>query len=249
MRKTITLLLLNLIFAFQLQAQGPCKDTLKWSVCGIFDRADKFNDVDGKVYNIKKDSMLLLLFCITNVSNELYPAGSIIECKFNLKHYDNDIFNDSIYYSLKKDFYPTDSTGFMLFEFDIPLYLLSLGKYSYKMLIKGTDLDGEFCDSIQTLSSFTATFDLVDGSGINSYNELNVNIYPIPANSTIEIISNDIIINEAVLFDITGSRIRKFIINDFTSTLDVSDVNNGMYYIMLSTEKGMFTHKIIIKRT
>ena len=248
MRKTITLLLLNLIFAFQLQAQGPCKDTLKWSVCGIFDRADKVNDVDGKVYNIQKDSMLLLLFCITNESNDVYSVGSMIECKFNLKHNDNDIFNDSIYYSLKKDFFPTDSIGFLLFEFDIPLYLHPLGKYSYNMLIKGTDFDGIFCDSIQTLSSFTANFDILDGSDITTYNESNVKIFPIPANLTLEIMSNDVRINEVILYDVMGIKVQPLPVNAPSTTLDVSDLPNGIYVVKISTANGVLVRKVQVVR-
>lgn len=248
MRKIIPLLLLNLILIFQLHAQIPCKDTLKWSVCGIFDRANEYKEVDGKIYTIEEDSMLLLLFCITNESDEVYPANTIIDCKFSLKHNDNEIFNDSISYPLKRDLFPTDSLGFMIVGFDIPLYLFSLGKYSYKMIIKATSLDGVFCDSIQELSSFTAIFDLVDGTNITAYAEPDVKIYPIPAYSSVEIKSNDVRINKAVLYDVMGRKIRTFIINDFASTLAVADINNGMYYLMFSTEKGIISRKIIIKR-
>ncbi|NLK56312.1 MAG: T9SS type A sorting domain-containing protein [Bacteroidales bacterium] len=247
MKKITFLLLLNLILAFQLQAQDPCKDTLKWSVCGIFDRADNFRDVDGKVYT-KKDSMLLLLFCIKNVSEEVYPAGTFIDCRFNLKHYDDEIFVNSIYYSLKKDFHPTDSIGFLNFAFDLPLYKLPLGKYTYDMFIKATSSDGIFCDSIQTLSLFTAVFDLVDTNNITTYAKVNIEVFPIPANSIIDIKSENVQIKEVILYNIMGKKMRHYFVNENNKTLDVSDLNNGMYFIKIHTDEGVLTRKIQIMR-
>jgi hypothetical protein len=72
------------------------------------------------------------------------------------------------------------------------------------------------------------------------------NIYPIPTNNslTIESKKNDLIAFELV--DVTGKVILKKEFIQSTS-LDVSHIAKGMYYLNLKTDEGKLTKQIIIK--
>ena len=83
-------------------------------------------------------------------------------------------------------------------------------------------------------------------SSVTNLSSNNFNIYPIPAtnNLTIEAQNNDF--TSLNLVDVTGKVILK---KEFTqsTSLDVSHIAKGMYYLNLKTDEGRLTKQIIIE--
>jgi hypothetical protein len=81
------------------------------------------------------------------------------------------------------------------------------------------------------------------GIDLNDYSEINT--YPNPVESVLNIESMDLAINKIQLNDITGRII--FEISDFkqNSVINVSHLKNGIYLLSLYTEKGLFIKKIV----
>ena len=79
-------------------------------------------------------------------------------------------------------------------------------------------------------------------SGINQFTNTNtIKIYPNPANNKITIDANDVV--DVKLFDVLG--------NEITSTkqnqIDVSNFNDGVYFIQVQTKQNTATQKIIVQ--
>lgn len=69
---------------------------------------------------------------------------------------------------------------------------------------------------------------------------------PIPANSTINFSNNEIEISEIEILDVNGRIIKQFIPEEsINTTLNVSELTNGLYLIKATTEKGVLSQKLI----
>jgi hypothetical protein len=73
-------------------------------------------------------------------------------------------------------------------------------------------------------------------------NENNVQIYPNPVKSFINLKSNQEI-KSVELCDLTGKLIMKTLVPK--NSVDISSVHKGMYFLRVSTDKGIFVNKII----
>ncbi len=69
-------------------------------------------------------------------------------------------------------------------------------------------------------------------------------MYPNPANDFINI-NCDNVINQIELFDIQGRLLQTSVENKNTTNLNLSDKSNGVYFIRVTTEKGLKVEKII----
>ena len=79
-------------------------------------------------------------------------------------------------------------------------------------------------------------------SGINQISEnTQLNIYPNPANNLITIDANDVV--EVKLFDVVGKQITSTQQNQ----IDVSNFNNGVYFIQVQTKQGNTSQKVIVQ--
>ena len=50
------------------------------------------------------------------------------------------------------------------------------------------------------------------------------------------------------MYDVTERKGQRFTINRNKTTLDISDVQNGMYIVKINTEQGILTRKVQIIR-
>ncbi|NVN95785.1 MAG: T9SS type A sorting domain-containing protein [Bacteroidetes bacterium] len=83
-------------------------------------------------------------------------------------------------------------------------------------------------------------------TGINSYDKFNdiISIFPNPANSKINIITN--LDYKLTLTDITGKSILNQISRNKNETfLDISFLKNGMYFITIESQNGICSQKLI----
>ena len=86
-----------------------------------------------------------------------------------------------------------------------------------------------------------AIFDIIDA--INEMAEYNLNIYPNPAHTNLFISSERIITNIRVI-NMNGQLIKDISANNYFSTIDVSDINPGIYFLQLH----LLDKKIITKQ-
>jgi hypothetical protein len=83
---------------------------------------------------------------------------------------------------------------------------------------------------------------------IEDKTSVNFHIYPNPANSEIIIFSPRNIINSMRIFDISGNLITSRKINSNETKIDLSSLENGIYFICCHTENGLIREKIVVSR-
>ncbi len=71
-------------------------------------------------------------------------------------------------------------------------------------------------------------------------------VYPNPAVSTVFINANDEIISNVMLIDMLGRVIYEATVLDSRHELDVADLQNGIYFVRISTDKQLTTRRIIV---
>ena len=70
-------------------------------------------------------------------------------------------------------------------------------------------------------------------------------IYPNPANEFIEI-RNQKNIQDVTIYNATGQKIKIHPIRD-SNIINTTNLSNGLYYIKITTEKGIIIKKVIIQ--
>lgn len=71
-----------------------------------------------------------------------------------------------------------------------------------------------------------------------------IKIYPNPTNSIINMTSN-FNIKSVVLFDVQGRLLQTNIVNDMSSIIDISEKSKGVYFLKVTTDKGIKVEKLI----
>ena len=75
-----------------------------------------------------------------------------------------------------------------------------------------------------------------------------IRIYPNPVVSTLFVQSADIILELVELYNVVGERVfLQHLDNKGTFELNLSPIDQGMYFLKLYTEKGVFSEKLIIR--
>jgi len=70
--------------------------------------------------------------------------------------------------------------------------------------------------------------------GVAESNENIFNIYPNPASDYVKINSDVNFVKEVNIFDMTGRCIKSTIINDANTTINIEDLNQGVYFININ---------------
>jgi polyhydroxybutyrate depolymerase len=84
--------------------------------------------------------------------------------------------------------------------------------------------------------------DILSGNSY-SFLEKNIHVFPNPTNGLLHIESNNLFeISEIILYNALGTNIK---INLSNESIDLSDINSGLYFLSLKTSKGMITKKIM----
>ena len=82
--------------------------------------------------------------------------------------------------------------------------------------------------------------------GVNDINTINVSLYPNPTVNNINIKSDEQI-SEVLIYNTLGQTVKNIFPDAFNFSLDTSTLNEGVYFAVLSTEKGSKTIKFIKK--
>lgn len=247
--KIIFLWGLTILITINLQAQNPCKDTLKWAICGNYDRSSgNFEDINEKVYDLKDNPYIALVFCLTNASNEVYPEATVLYYSFSVMRLDSIFVSATFSHQLKHAYFPTDSFGIVIMGRDIYLQDFPFGEYTMNTKITSTSLDGDFCDSIQVLSSAISVFTIINSEAVNEYVEKNFSLYPNPASSLLTLDNGTKLIKEVRIYDIVGKEVKKALVNDKATVLSINDLPNGIYVVKISTASGVLVRKVEVMR-
>ena len=90
---------------------------------------------------------------------------------------------------------------------------------------------------------FQKYIDDILSSNSYSFLEKNIDVFPNPTNGLLHIESNNLFeILEVTLYNTLGTTIE---INPSNESIDLSDINTGIYFLSVKTSKGMITKKIV----
>ncbi|NLJ83200.1 MAG: T9SS type A sorting domain-containing protein, partial [Bacteroidales bacterium] len=81
-------------------------------------------------------------------------------------------------------------------------------------------------------------------SRIASVKEVDIQVFPNPANTQLTLDNKDALIKEAHIYDITGKEVSHHSINANQSTLDISTLKSGLYIVKIHTEQGVLNRKV-----
>lgn len=86
---------------------------------------------------------------------------------------------------------------------------------------------------------------VIQALGVTENNvDRSIKIYPNPTNSIINV-NGDFAIQSVELFDVQGRLLQTNLQNSNTALLDISEKSNGIYFVKITTEKGIKVEKII----
>jgi hypothetical protein len=103
------------------------------------------------------------------------------------------------------------------------------------------------CDG-NVVSEWSATLiATATNSGLDSWLDGSVNLYPNPANEVInvECTINNVQVTNMEVYDVYGKLINTVIVNENPTRINVSNLANGMYFVRVTTEEGMVTKRFV----
>ncbi|TVR41281.1 MAG: DUF4397 domain-containing protein, partial [Bacteroidia bacterium] len=77
--------------------------------------------------------------------------------------------------------------------------------------------------------------------------EITVNLYPVPARSRLFVESN-VPIAEIRMIDMLGQVVYTTTVNEHQTEIDVSNMRNGIYFIQMTTNRGIITHRVQVTK-
>ena len=84
-----------------------------------------------------------------------------------------------------------------------------------------------------------------EGIGYEEIEATQFNVYPNPATSTIFVETNG---NAQVsIIDMTGRVVKEMVITDNVSAINIEDINQGIYFIMIQNENNRIVEKLVVK--
>ena len=101
------------------------------------------------------------------------------------------------------------------------------------------------CANGQSDPSNTVTF-TTEADGIADY-ELATSLYPNPNNGQFTVASEQYTVNSVQIYDVYGKLLKTVEVNSNTAVIDAHELSAGMYFVRISTEKGVVTKSFVKK--
>jgi hypothetical protein len=101
------------------------------------------------------------------------------------------------------------------------------------------------CANGQSGASNTVTF-TTQTVGIDSYEQA-ISLYPNPNNGQFTINNEQFTINNVDVYDVYGKLLKTVEVNSNTAVIDAQELSAGMYFVRISTEKGVVTKSFVKK--
>lgn len=106
--------------------------------------------------------------------------------------------------------------------------------------------------SADSQSDFTDIITFTTPVGISNYElSRNVTVYPNPVNSTLNVLNRNlnIAVKDAGVYDIYGKKIIDFSMENSHTTINVSGLSAGVYFVRMMSEKGIIVKQFIKRQT
>jgi hypothetical protein len=102
--------------------------------------------------------------------------------------------------------------------------------YVWNGAILEDSLDVEFCRASLDVLSLSAD---------------NISLFPNPANTLVHISSNAGLVESGAVYDVSGKKIKNIMLSN-NMTIDVREIPNGIYYVLLNSYSGVVIRKKMI---
>lgn len=78
------------------------------------------------------------------------------------------------------------------------------------------------------------------------HNSTNINVFPNPAKGQVTVYAKDM--RQIKVYDIVGREVKSVLVKKDEMTVDVNDLDNGVYFISVETRNGLISKKIVINK-
>jgi hypothetical protein len=110
---------------------------------------------------------------------------------------------------------------------------------TYQMQVQSNCGDGNLSQWSVTVTQTT--------TGLNSYLENNISLYPNPANDYIDVRVDELNVTSMEVYDVYGKLINTVNVVNNPTRINVSGLATGMYFVRVTTEQGVVTKSFIKK--
>ena len=93
----------------------------------------------------------------------------------------------------------------------------------------------------------TITITIMPYSSVNEFSHSNLRIYPNPASDFVIIDNQNNKIISIELFDISGRFVEKYTMNTKKTTIDVTHLQQGIYFVRVFSAKGIAVRKMVVE--
>ena len=103
--------------------------------------------------------------------------------------------------------------------------------------------DGNGCDKFSEVTNIIT----IDDIGFNENNAFEVKLYPNPTNGVFDIELDVISKYDVIVYNVVGQIVFSGFINTMSKTINLSNLEKGVYTVDLVDENVIYTEKVIIK--
>jgi len=103
-------------------------------------------------------------------------------------------------------------------------------------------------DSLDNWNIYVSKYYKYNSTNIHAVEKSEVKLYPNPALSELLLDNGQELIKEVALYDVMGKKVRYLTVNAFSTTVDVSDLPNGIYVVKINTASEVLVRKVQIKK-
>ena len=113
-----------------------------------------------------------------------------------------------------------------------------------KVLVDGVDLGSINTYTFSNVGANHTIYAMFSGWSVEESSVLGVRVYPNPVQDILSVEGEGIA--EVQIYDLLGNKIRDLIVNNGVATIDLKNVPNGMYVVMITLENGIKCHQNIV---
>ncbi len=103
-------------------------------------------------------------------------------------------------------------------------------------------------DAFQETMLNTAPVSIDVTTEVKTQKESAIVIYPNPMVRELNINTGNEVYNSGIIYNVAGNLVKRFDINQRLLTIDVSDLDKGIYLLQLKGENGILITKRLVKR-
>ena len=107
----------------------------------------------------------------------------------------------------------------------------------------------EVADSLNTFKVITYVANVQEGVGIKKLENVNLKVYPNPATSTLNIsVNENDLVEKVAVYNVIGKQVLSLNMNNNLKSLNVSDLDKGIYIVKLFYKSGQSFSQSFVKK-